>query len=615
MSTITSAEVEHFVDTVFGGLDEAVQELLERRLVRRVLGHGAVLWRAGDVADHVAFVVHGRLRVEVLEADGDWRDAGEIGRGQAIGVAEVVGRRARVGTVTAMRESELLLLSGADFEAIVDRAPAFVVPMMRSLATRLGAALRGEQGFSAPETVAILPLERDVPLQALVEALARQLQRYVSVHAVDAFRVDNHFRPGSARDREDGPDSEAIDRWLDDLDDSHDVDLYLADPEDTPWTRRCLRRADRIILVASATADPELRPIERLTDADGPVPNSAHRELLLLHAEGTASPRGTAQWLERRSLARLHHVRQGRDGDLARVARRLIGRCVGLVLSGGAARGMVHIGVIRALLEAGVPIDAVGGASAGGGVGVLLAADLSPDDMVAGITDAWLRSGVFSRPKIPLVSILESDRVRDGMIRWLGERNMEDLWRDCYVVATNLTRARLEVIDRGPAWHALLATSAIPGLLPPALRGGDVLVDGGVLDNLPIAEMLRRNPGKVIASDVGDASDTVRADPGLEVCPSNASLLLERLNPFDTDTIVPWIGTTLFATVTCASRIRDPELMDDLIHYFRPDLTGLPALAFDDPEPLLAAGYQAGMAAVEAGAFASVLDPKGPGGR
>ncbi|MEZ4380791.1 MAG: patatin-like phospholipase family protein [Nannocystaceae bacterium] len=610
MSTITSAEVEHFVDTVFGGLDDAVQELLERHLIRRVLAHGEVLWRAGEEAESIAFVVHGRLRVEVLEADGDWRDAGEIGRGQAIGVAEVVGRRARVGTVTAMRETELLLLSCADFERIVDRAPAFVVPMMRSLATRLGAALRGEQGFSAPETVAVVPLDPSVPLQGLVEALAHQLSRYVTVHAVDAFRVDNHFRPGSARAPLDGPHSEAIDRWLDDLDDRHEIDLYLADPEDTPWTRRCLQRADRIVLVAAAGADPAVRPFERLTDPDGPVPNRAHRELLLLHAAGVSSPRGTARWLEPRAVARLHHVRRGRDGDLARVARRLIGRCVGLVLSGGAARGMVHIGVIRALLEAGVPIDAVGGASAGGGVGVLLAADLSPDDMVAGITDAWLRSGVFSRPKIPLVSILESDKVREGVDRWLGERGMEDLWRDCYVVATNLTRARLEVIDRGPAWHAILATSAIPGLLPPALRGGDVLVDGGVLDNLPIAAMLRRNPGKVIASDVGDASDTVRADPHLEVCPSNASLLLERLNPFDTDTIVPWIGTTLFATVTCASRIRDPELMDDLIHYFHPDLAGLPALAFNDPEPLLAAGYRAGVAAIEAGAFASLLDPR-----
>ncbi len=608
MSTITRAEVEHFVDTVFGGLDESVQTMIGERLGRRVIACGEQLWSAGEPADYIAFVLRGRLRVRVIEADGDVRDAGEIGRGQAVGVAEVIGRRDRVGGVTAMRETELLLLSAADFEAIVDHAPAFVVPLMRSLATRLGAALRGEQGFTAPETVAIVPLDRHTPLNLFLERLGHAAGRYASVHVVDAYRVDSVFRPGSAREPIGGPESEAIERWLDERDDSHDLDLYLADPEDTPWTRRCLSRADRILLVASAGSGPELREVERLIAADGAVPNTAHLELLLLHPESCAQPSGTAAWLALRSIERIHHVRGERPGDYRRVARRLLGRCVGLVLSGGAARGMCHIGVIRALLEAGVPIDAVGGASAGGGVGVLLAADLSPDRIVEAIRETWLESKVFSRPKIPLVSVLESDEVREAMVRWLGDLQMEDLWRDCYVVATNLSRARLEVIDRGPAWHALLSTAAIPGLLPPTFRDGDVLVDGGVLDNLPIGVMLRRNPGKVIASDVGDASDSIRADASLHVCPSNAALLLERINPFNQDTVVPWIGTTLFATVTCASRYRDPELMDDLLHLFRPDLAGLPALAFDDPKPLLEAGYRAALRAIEAGAFADYID-------
>ncbi len=511
-------------------------------------------------------------------------------------------------TPVSARVRQWQYLTGADFEAIVDDAPAFVVPLMRSLATRLGAALRGEQGFCAPETVAILPLDPHMSRHRLLERLGQAAARYASVHVVDAYRVDSRFRPGSAREPLGGSESEAIERWLDERDDTHELDLYLADPEDTPWTRRCLSRADRILMVAEAGSSPALRPVERLIEAEGPVPNNAHRELLLLHPEACDQPRGTAAWLGPRSIERLHHVRGERRGDYSRVARRLLGRCVGLVLSGGAARGMCHIGAIRALLEAGVPIDAVGGASAGGGVGVLLAADLSPDRIVEAIQETWLESKVFSRPKVPLVSVLESDDVREVMERWLGALQMEDLWRDCYVVATNLSRARLEVIDRGPAWHAILSTSAIPGLLPPTFRDGDVLVDGGVLANVPVGVMLRRNPGKVIASDVGDASDSIRADRSLLVCPSNAALLLERINPFNTDTVVPWIGTTLFATVTCASRYRDPELMDDLLCSLRPELKGLPALAFDDPKPLVDAGYRAAAEAIEAGVFAEYID-------
>ncbi|MCB9568200.1 MAG: patatin-like phospholipase family protein [Myxococcales bacterium] len=610
MPTITPQEVARFIDTVFGGLDEGIQELLEARLGRRVLACGEELWRAGDPPTDIAFVLHGRLHVTVVEADGDLASAGEIGRGQAIGVVEVVGQRARVSNVVAMRPTELLLLAAADFDAIIARAPGFVIPLMRSMATRLGAALRGEQGFRAPETIALLPLDPQTPLEPLAEGLALILRRYGSVHVVDARRVDQRFGPGRAQSREDGPDDDAIEAWLDELDDANDIDLYLADPRDSAWTRRCIARADRLVLVAPADGDPGPRQIERLADDDGPTPNLAHRELLLIHPADASAPKNTAAWLEGRQIDRLHHIRHGRTDDLARVARRLANRCVGLVLSGGAARGMVHIGVIRALLEAGVPIDAVGGASAGGGVGVLLAADLSTDDMVKGITESWLESGVFTSPKVPIVSLLEADEVRKGMIKWLGDRNMEDLWRDCYVVASNLSRSRLEVIDRGPIWHAVLSTAAIPGLFPPTFRRGEVLVDGGVIDNLPIGTMLRRNPGKVIASDVSDVSDSLKVDPDLLMSPSNARLLLERLNPFDENTQVPSIAQTLYSTITCGSRLRDPSQIDDLLYLFQPDLSDLPALSFKDPRPLLDAGYRAAEAALKKGAFASVIESR-----
>lgn len=611
MSTITSREVLHFLESVFGGMGDAVHELLASRLARRALACGEVLWAAGDPADAIAFVVHGRLHVRVVERDGDVVSAGEVGRGQAVGVADLVGRQPRVSTVTAMRASELLILGEADFEAIVAAAPAFVIPLMRGLATRLSATRRGEQGYRAPETVTLLPLDRSLPLAALGEGLARALARLGSVHLVDADLVDRRLRAGAAQSPIGGADEASIGALLDDLDDAHDVDLYLADPEDTPWTRRCLARADRIVVVAPAGGDPAIRPIERLTDDDGPTPNRAPRELLVVHPAGTRAPVGTAAWLARRSIERLHHVRVGQRGDLARVARRLVGRALSLVLSGGAARGMCHIGVIRGLLEAGVPIDAVGGASAGGGVGVLLAAEFSVDEMVAGITDAWLRSGVFTSPKVPIVSLFECDAVREGMVKWIGDRHLEDLWRDCYVVATNLTRARLEVIDRGLIWHALLSTAAIPGILPPTFRAGDVLVDGGVLDNLPLAVMRRRNPGQIIASDVGDARDGLHVDRELLVSPSNARLLFEKINPFDENTVVPTIAQTLFATISCSSRLRDASILDDVLHHFVPDLTGLPALSFNDPKPLLEAGYRAAVAAIEAGIFDAVVESAG----
>lgn len=608
MTDLPGVEVGRFVEAVFGAGDEAVQAMLAGRLRARELACGEVLWRQGEAASAVVFVRSGRLLVEVVEADGEVKTAGEVGRGQAIGMVEVISGRPRVTTLTAMRATSLLVLDADDFEAVVAAAPAFVLPLMRGLATRLSAAIRGEQGFTAPETIAVLLLGQDPGLRTFVLELAAELRAHGSVHVVDAGVVDGRFRRGAAR-APIGEGDGSLERWLDALDDAHDFDLYVADAEDSPWTRRCLARADRILLVADGREDPGLRPIERLASEDGPAANRAQRDLVLLLPRDSAGPRGTAAWLGARGALRHHHVRFGHPGDRARVARRLANRAVGLVLSGGAARGMVHLGVIRGLLEAGVPIDVVGGTSAGGGVAALLGLDLSVEAMTEGIVDSWLESGVFTRPRLPIVSLLDTERVRQAMEPWVEGWNMEDLWRECFVVATNLTRARAEVIDRGPVWHAVLSTSAIPGLLPPTFRGGEVLVDGGVIDNLPVGVMLQRNPGPAIASDVSDASGMVRADPVLEVSPSNSELIRELINPFDHNTRVPWIGTTLLATATCSSRLH-PSLHERLLAYLRPDTSGLPALNFDDAQPMIQVGYDAVRAALDAGAFASVLGGK-----
>ena len=88
-------------------------------------------------------------------------------------------------------------------------------------------------------------------------------------------------------------------------------------------------------------------------------------ELVLVHPGGTRDPRGTCDWLRARTVDRHHHIAVGRDDYVDRVARLLLGRGIGVVLSGGGARGFAAVGVLRALEELGIPIDAVGGASVG----------------------------------------------------------------------------------------------------------------------------------------------------------------------------------------------------------------------------------------------------------
>src|SRR5690606_36069897 len=137
-----------------------------------------------------------------------------------------------------------------------------------------------------------------------------------------------------------------------------------ADATANAWTAKCLTYADRVRLVARADADPAhaaAQLAERLPHGALAPP----AELVLLHTDAERPPRYTARWLEALAVREHHRVVEDRDVGYFRLARFLSGNAIGLVLAGGGARGFAHIGVIRALREAGIPVDVVGGTSIG----------------------------------------------------------------------------------------------------------------------------------------------------------------------------------------------------------------------------------------------------------
>ncbi|NVB43550.1 patatin-like phospholipase family protein [Pseudenhygromyxa sp. WMMC2535] len=227
------------------------------------------------------------------------------------------------------------------------------------------------------------------------------------------------------------------------------------------------------------------------------------RELVIVHERARGPSKGCAAQRQAACARRVHHLRPGERRGLAALIRHLRGQSVGLVLNGGGARAFAHIGVIAGLRDAGLEIDAFAGTSAGAGVAVLAAADFSVEDMTRGLTEAWLDSGVFrSLARAPRRSLLDPEGLRRCVETWLGELEFESLERECFTVATNLRLGVAEILDRGPTADAVLAAAAIPGLLPPVEREGERFVDGGLVDELPIAAMSARRPGLVIASDV-----------------------------------------------------------------------------------------------------------------
>jgi NTE family protein len=290
----------------------------------------------------------------------------------------------------------------------------------------------------------------------------------------------------------------------------------VAETADPIWRRLCLRQADALVLVARADAlqDGLAAPApwsEVGLKSAAPMPKPEH--LVLLHP-ATVRPGAARAWQQMRPSAQVHHVRGGPDRprDLARVARLIQGRGRALVLSGGGARGFAHLGVLRALEEAKIEIDAIGGTSIGAIIGAAYAADRS----VAEITDVLRSSFVARNPlgdyTLPFVALVGGRTVSHLLRRTYGRLDVEDLIRPFFSVATNLTAGQTVVHRRGPLWQWLRASSAIPGVLPPVFHEGQVLVDGGVMNNLPVDVMRDGFTGEILASDIG--ADTAVLAPG-----------------------------------------------------------------------------------------------------
>jgi predicted acylesterase/phospholipase RssA len=277
--------------------------------------------------------------------------------------------------------------------------------------------------------------------------------------------------------------------------------------------------------------------------------------------------------------------------DFQRLARRLTGRAFGLVLGGGGARGFAHIGVIRALEEAGIPIDMVGGTSMGALIAAGYALGRDHEAMVK-LAQTFGSSHQLLDYNPPLVSFLAGHKVSRVLKLLYGETHIEDLWRPYFCVSTNLTQAKPMVHRQGPLWKYVRASSAAPGIFAPVLDEGDVLVDGMLVNNLPI-DVMREQCGEGIVAAVNVSLERdLTTDYNFGDGVSAWEVLWSRINPFAPRVKAP----TLFATLLRANEVnsvylkRTQERLADL--YFRPPVEGFAALNFSAYEQIIAIGYR-----------------------
>ena len=480
---------------MFAGLEPSLRETVAAKASAVHLVAGEWLFHQGDPGEAMYIVRAGRLEV-VDEAVGAVIRA--LGRGDAVGELALLSAAPRSASVRAARTCDLVVIDRLDFEQLLERTPALSLALNRTLSEHLRATRAPAPSTRPrPATVALVALDHDAPVSGLSRELGTALNAHLSAAILDADHTV--AAPGEVPLVVYGP-------LLDRAEATHDLVLLdagsLQDP--SPWSEFCLQQSDRILAVSAGGRLAE----EVMT----------RRELHGCDLVGYEIAPGSGALAEAASLlepVESHVVRErNRESDLRRIARRLSGNSVGVVLSGGGARAFSHIGVLEELTGAGITVDRVLGVSMGAFVGALFAMGLRADEIDARCFEEWVQRRPLGDFTLPRHALVRGERARVMLERTFGQVAIEELPRSFMSGCTELRSGQLVISRFGRLHEAVGLSMCIPVIAPPQVRGRELLIDGSLVDNLPVGVMADLGEGPIIAVDVKtsfERPDTVRS--------------------------------------------------------------------------------------------------------
>lgn len=630
---------------------------------------GKAVFRQGDKPDCIYIVLNGRLRSVMQEPGPDnaakKRLIGEYGRGEIVGLVEVLMQTSRTTTVMAVRDTELAQMPEGLLDAIKQMYPQVVSRLVHLLGTRILGTLKGgshnaealsqgtKGGMDMPKvtnlaTVAIIAISDDVP----IAAFTKELERHLSLIG-NTLRLTSEFvqtRLGASA--MDTVNEYRLLSWLGMQEDIHRMVLYQCDlSRMTPWTHRCIRQADCLLVVGLASHDPKkLGGVERQLEN---MSLRCQKELVLLYRNDTKAPSKTAEWLNARGyLFSHHHIKcpnfifkdrrkspgsnnksynGGKDvdpdapadrlSDFSRLARFLTGTGIGLVLGGGGARGMAHIGIMKAMMEYKIPIDMVGGTSIGSFVGALWAEERDPAP-VADRAKEWCNTMGSLWKKIldltyPITSMFTGAGFNSSIEDTFGDRQIEDLWIPYFAVTTDISSSQQRIHRSGSLWRYVRSSMSLSGYLPPLCdpKDGHLLLDGGYVNNVPADVMRDLGCQTIIAVDVGSLDEIDLTNYGDSL--SGWWLLFNRFSPWSEKVRVPDLNEiqSRLAYVSCVRQLETVK-NSTWCHYIRPPIDRFKTLQFYSFREIFECGLHYGQTVFEAwnkgGLLASVYDEKGP---
>lgn len=580
--------------TLFSGLSlENIDKILPH-FVPVHLTQGKILFTQGDVSRDLFVLVSGKL-VSLLEASSQSQEKiiGNIYPSETVGELGVISGEPRSLTVKALEESVLLRLSGAYFLELIQTIPTMAIDILKLITRRSQKTLALFSEATQTRFIVLIPANPAVPLEKFRNNLlkySREANCEVTTMNSDNEKILLELKHKFSHHKT----TQIL--FVEQV-----TSLLLGFLEDYPA---------HVYLLVNGEDEPELAlPVKQLLDKTIESHTLKSWKMIVLHKNNIRRPFGTKKWLDAVNVDLHHHVGINVTEHYLRLLRFFTGKAVGIVLSSGALRGFIHLGVIKAMLRKKIPIDFICGTSIGGAVGgmyAFAAGNYKRTLKMCTLAAPTIRSSVLFKQFVwPLVSLFSDRSLTKLTMDVFGDVNIEDLWLPFFCVSSNLSLNVEKVHRTGPLWQAVRCTTSIPGIYPPVEINGQLYCDGALLNDIP-ADILRAilgNDGKILVSIVSA---------------SNIDL-----NPY----LIPLFLSfkdTLFYKLGIRKNIKFPRFFDTFFHalllgssaksiqncffgdvIIKPDVSHLPLFNISDKQlqELITYGYEETIKVIDKGIF------------
>lgn len=534
---------------------------------------GQYIFQQGETGQAFYIVLSGRFRALQNSEDGIYI-LGDISVGEPIGEFSLFTREQHSAAVVALRKSTVLRIEDDEYLTLIKEFPSFATTLTKFVIDRLRRNAQQKKMDAAPKNIAIINLQPNNDVSAYTSSIQEQLLKMgleIKIYTHLSITEDNYPAAFDNMDRQVG------------------LNFLVCDMESPEWAKQSIAYCDLVFVATDFNADPHLYEIEKMLGLYAHNVMQKRIYLLLLHTENAAMPLHTEKWFKDRTFDLHLHIRENNAADIRRFCRIATHQAIGLVLGGGGARGFAHVGVIKALLEAGLEFDFVGGTSAGAVYGTAT----THSDFDMNKIKYWCELG--SKRKltsndftIPFVSLLSGKKMRRFLSDIFSNYHLEDLWVNTFCVSTNFSNASLVVHERGLISKQVEASIAIPGVFPPVLINNQLHIDGGVIDNLPVEPMYKKPVRHVIAVSL---SAEANSKTDLKELPSSWEMFWNKVSSNKAFQL-PGLSSILVNSITINSRHRQETSKPQVSLYIELDLKEFQFLDWGNWQQILQKGYE-----------------------